>query len=76
MIPRIEFGAVAVELLSLLVDLTGGTICVEWEPETNQFGVWLSDVDGDGPDLIGSGDCTSEALADALTTVRRWEQQS
>lgn len=40
------------------------------------YGVWTRGGLGDEADLIGSGDTEAEALADAIATVRGYEQSA
>ena len=58
------------ELTQLIHDLTGSVVRVERNPELGLYGVALDDE----PDIIGSGETESEALEDALATVRGWEE--
>jgi hypothetical protein len=44
---------------------------VEWNEDVGMFGV-IAIFDGD-EDIIGSGESESEAIEDAIRTVRGWE---
>jgi hypothetical protein len=63
----------ASQIRALIHDLTGERIDVAFEREVGQYGAWLGGC-SEG-ELIGSGDCESEALEDALRTVRMWESK-
>jgi hypothetical protein len=63
-----RYEAVSSGLFFDLYKLTGETALVEWEPEVEQFGVWLGD------DLIAAGDSETEALEEAITTAQVWKQ--
>lgn len=66
-----RYEAVSSGLFYDLHKLTGETAFVEYEPEVEQFGVWLQGAD---VELIGAGDSESEALEDAIATVMVWKQ--
>jgi hypothetical protein len=54
------------ELFATLHDLTGSVATIDEDGPDGLVGVWVDD------EIIGSGECTSEALEDAIHTARGW----
>lgn len=74
--PAIEYVTVCTELAAEIGRITGYEPRLEFNADLGLHGVWLV-VDEDGTeDIIGTGECESEALDAALKQIREWEAKS
>jgi hypothetical protein len=60
------------QLLAMAREHTIGDVVSIDTQGPEPFGIWLGVGDEDD-DLIGTGETLSEAMADAIVTMRKWE---